>query len=1140
MFFTVSCLPVRILLTDRGTCRRADFWQTCRLLPMLLPLIVNNHCVNQKYLKQIFRKLHNKITRSMPGLTIYKASAGSGKTHALVRDYLDIIFSDPDKFSHILAVTFTNKATAEMKQRILIELSAISEERESDFRQDLIKKYNLSDKTLKETAGDILGRILQNYSRFYIETIDKFFQRVIRSFAREIQLQPAYNIELNENRILEEAVDRMLSDADQDEFLCKWLADFADLKIREGRHWNLRTDILHFSSEIFKEKFRESSDNLIKYLEDRENINRYVSELYKYKNWFESHLKELGKKALGIIAESGLGTDDFSYKDRGPAGFLEKLSLKIITPPGNTVRKCLDNPGGWHSKLSGRKDEILTAYNSGLNEILGKALGFLDQHYIVYNSLAYTQYYLFTLGILTDIIKKISEYLDERNIFLISDASYFLKQIIGDNETPFIYEKIGNYFTHFMIDEFQDTSRMQWNNFKPLIENSLALNHQNLVVGDVKQSIYRWRNSDWEILSEGINSDFRNESITIKSLTENRRSRANIISFNNELFKSCREILGDKFTGEENQTTGGVNFREKLMNAYADVIQNIPADKAKEGGYVEVSFLEQAEEKTWEEKSDEKVIQTIMMLQDQGYEPRDIAILVRKGDEGKRIADIMLKQKKMEGEESSYRFDLISNELLYLEGSPSVRLILSILKFLVDPDERINKAELLNEYRRYLLPGDTGIDIHELFKTAGKGAAEDFAGFMPDGFNRLSAELPYLSLNEITERIISLFDLHRRPQDLSYLYAFQDVILDYSRIEPPDISSFLTWWDEFGAEKSLSTSEEQNAIRVMTIHKAKGLQFRAVIIPYCNWNMDHKQPEILWCTPDVSPFNRLSLIPVRYSPDLKDTIFREEYFQERFRVHVDHLNLLYVALTRAQDYLFIMVPFEPEINKKLNRISDLLGFALTQGHTDKELSPYFDKKTLIWKLGEAGHWGHAEKKQLSTEFIMETVSNTASINRLRTRWHGTDFLAPGADRGINSGKFIHEVLQSMDSADELDRAIDRVSRDGKLNSTEMGEIRNEILAFLSLEPVKNWFSGEWKVFKERDIITCNGQLKRPDRAMIKGGQITVIDYKTGLTKRKEHEKQIREYLDLVKEMGYQDVTGFLCYVRLKEINQIQA
>jgi ATP-dependent exoDNAse (exonuclease V) beta subunit len=413
---------------------------------------------------------------------------------------------------------------------------------------------------------------------------------------------------------------------------------------------------------------------------------------------------------------------------------------------------------------------------------------------------------------------------------------------------------------------------------------------------------------------------------------------------------------------------------------------------------------------------------------------------------------------------------------------------------------------------------------------------------MPDGFAGLSTVLPYLSMNEITERIISLFGLHRRPQDLSYLYAFQDVILDYSRNEPTDINSFLRWWDEYGSEKTLNTSEEQNAIRVMTIHKAKGLQFPAVIIPYCNWNLDHspRQIEILWCTPRVPPFNQMNLIPVRYSPKLEETVFMDEYLLERFRIHVDNLNLLYVALTRAQDQLFIMVPFEPEKFEKLARVCDLIGMTLSKGQPDNELSRYFDQESLVWKMGEAGSREQTDMIQPATEFARETVSNTLSKTRLRTRWHGTDFLVAGGDRGINSGKFIHEVLQSMDKSDDLDRAVDRVFREGKLNSRETGEIRGEIMSFLSLDPVKDWFSGDWKVLKERDIITASGQMKRPDRVMIKGRQILVIDYKTGQAQRKEHEKQMREYLDLVREMGYQDVTGWLCYVRLKEIIQIQA
>jgi ATP-dependent exoDNAse (exonuclease V) beta subunit len=1099
----------------------------------------------------------------LPGLTIYKASAGSGKTHALVGDYLDIVFHNPSRFRHILAVTFTNKATAEMKQRIMNELSALADGERSDFREGLARKLNLSETALRERARLILNMILQNYSRFYIETIDTFFQRVIRSFAREIQLQASYTIELDENKVLEEAVDRMLSESDRNEFLKKWLTDFAEMKIREGQYWNLKNDILFFSSEIFKEKFRESNDILLEQLRDRGSVNRYRNELFKYKNWFENHLKELGERAMGIIHDAGLSADDFINKSRGPAGFFWKLSCRKYEPPADAVSNCLDNPDKWFSKTSGRKAEIRKAYDDGLNEILRQVVHFFNQNLTIYNSVDVVYTHLFSLGILIDVMKKISEYLDERNIFLITDASYFLKQIIGGNETPFIYEKTGNYFSHFMIDEFQDTSRMQWMNFKPLIENSLSLDQQNLVVGDVKQSIYRWRNSDWEILSEGIDHDFRPESIVFKSLTENRRSRENIISFNNKLFTHCRHILGDKFTGDhvsqsidgehiENHSSdnedkishGGTpevqnsEFRNRLMKAYSDVVQEIPPDEKKDGGYVEVTFLEDEEEKTWEEKSEEKVIRVIQMLQDSGYEPRDIAILVRKKNEGKRIADALLEHKKKVAGETTCRFDLISDELLYLIGSSSVRLILSILKFLVDPDMKINRAELLNEYRRYLVDEDFRGDLHELFRSAAMMSPDAFSGLMPEGFSELIHDLSYLSLNEITEKIISLFGLHKRVHELSYLYAFQDIVLDYCRNEPPDIISFLTWWEEFGKYKSLHTSEEQNAIRVMTIHKAKGLQFRVVIVPYCSWYLDHKTTEILWCKPEAHPLNQISLVPVRYSSRLEKTIFRNDYLQERFRIHVDHLNLLYVALTRAQDCLYVTVPYEPDTYPKLTKISDLMGLALTGESSGSGLSEKFDMSALTWKLGTPGKQAPTDKIKPDTEFITGTVSNTTSRTRLRTRWHGTNFLVSGSDRGINKGKFIHEVLQSMVYADDLERALSKTFRDGKLNKAEMAEIRYEIAGFLNLHPVREWFSGDWKVLKERDIILPGGHLRRPDRVMIKDGRVVVIDYKSGTMKRQEHERQIREYMDLLRQMGYQDVKGYLCFVRLKEIFQI--
>ncbi len=1067
-------------------------------------------------------------------LTIYKASAGSGKTHALIREYLHLIIQHPGKYKSILAVTFTNKATAEMKQRILSELYALAEGGNSNFRNEFLETKIYNEEQLRKTAKSILEQILHDYSRFHVETIDSFFQRVIRSFAREIHLQAAYNIELDDSRVLEEAVDRLLFEADQDKFLRDWLTRFADSKIGDGLHWNLKNDILRFSQELFRERFRESSAELISQLKDRESINRYESRLFKYKQWFENHLKDLGEGAIRIINDAGLTPDDFYNKDRGPAGFLLKISKGIMKEPGDSVIKCCDNPDAWYPKSSHLKAEIIRTYESGLNHNLKEIINFWSKYYMIYNSVKYTRQFIYSLGILTDISKKVIEYLNERNLFLLSDAAYFLKEIIGDNEAPFIYEKIGNYFSHFMIDEFQDTSRLQWQNFRPLLANSLAGNMANLVVGDVKQSIYRWRNSDWEILSEGIENEFSKNMLEVRSLDENYRSKANIIWFNNLLFQSARDLIAGKFEDINEFPENKDSLTNRFKKAYSDVIQKLPSVHARQGGYVEVSFLPGDDSKTWQDQADEKAVKMIMMLQDKGYEPRDIAILVRKGDEGKRITEYLLDYKTKSGN-TSYSFDLISNELLYLTESSAIRLIVSVMKYLVDPQDRINKAVILNEYLRYLKHDIGSVDHFDLFQAAGSEIPEKFSEYLPAGFDSISDELRYFSLVETSERIIHLFKLNERIQELPYIQAFQDVLLDYTTTGPSDINSFLLWWDDYGSDKSLSTSDDQNAIRVMTIHKAKGLQFRAVIVPYCDWNLDHNIQPILWCKPDLPPFNDLVMVPVRYSSGLQDTIFRDEYHQERFRIHVDHLNLLYVAFTRARESLFAIAPYEPEKHERLRNISDLLGLLLMNEKDDTGMIKYFNKVSLTWSMGEVERIPLTEKKFPATTYITQSVSNIQSKIGLRVRWHGKDFLDPDADKKVNYGKFMHEILQYMNTLEDLDPALNKALREGKLNSSELESVRSEIMGFLNLDPVKDWFSGKWKVYNERDILVSDGNVRRPDRVMIMDDKVIVIDYKFGVYRLREHQLQMSEYIRLIREMGHQNVKGYICYIKNKEV-----
>ncbi|KPK86840.1 MAG: hypothetical protein AMS27_04210 [Bacteroides sp. SM23_62_1] len=1079
------------------------------------------------------------MEKSLTGLIIYKASAGSGKTHALTREYLRLALSNPGKYRGILAVTFTNKATAEMKERILSELYALAEGGTSSFRDEFLDNMNCNREQLRRTAREVLDQILHNYSRFHIETIDSFFQRIIRSFAREVHLQAVYNIELDDKRVLEEAVDRLISEVDRDKFLLDWLTDFADSKVREGLHWNLKFDILRFSEEISKEKFRESSGDLIKQLEDRETINRYLSNLYQYKNRFDNHLKELAGKAIQLIRDAGLSPDDFYKKDKGPAGFLLKLSQGTIITPSDYTRTFCDNPDTWYTRSSPVKELINQVYESGLNTYLKQIIQFWDQNFMIYNSVNYTRQYIYTLGILTDISRRMIDYLNERNLFLLSESSYFLKEIIGGNEAPFIYEKIGNYFNHYMIDEFQDTSRMQWQNFKPLLENSLAGNQSNLVVGDVKQSIYRWRNSDWEILSEGIENEFSRDLLDIRNLDENRRSRTNIIRFNNWLFQSARDIVAQKFEPIGGNNVINEDLTGKFVKAYSDVIQKLPSGQERQGGYVEVSFLTDEETGSWQDKADEKVISTIMMLQDRGYEPRDIAILVRKGDEGKRITNYILDYKTKSGK-TDYTFDLISNELLYLSGSSAVRLIVSVMKFLVNPKDCINKSVILNEYNRYLGHGNKDFPLNELFLIASADDPEKFSACLPAGFNLITDELRYLSLIEITERIIALFGLHNMIPELPYIQAFQDIVMDYIRTGVSDISSFLDWWEDYGTGLSLNTSDEQNAIRVMTIHKAKGLQFRALIVPYCNWGLDHQVQPILWCRPDIHPFSELVMVPVRYSSGLQKTIFRDEYHQERFKIHVDNLNLLYVAFTRAQENLFVMTPYEPQKEENPRNVANLLGLLLTKDQNGDDMLKHFNSESKQWSIGEPEQPPVKDRKFPATTYISYAATNVRSRTGLRIHWHSMDFFDPDAEKKINYGKLMHEILQNMVSRADLDRAMEKFHREGKLSQSELESIHEEIMDFLDLSPVQNWFSGDYEVLNERDILMRDGHVRRPDRVMIKDKQIVVVDYKFGSSRLQKHQDQLIEYMNLIREMGYHDIKGFICYVKQKQIIPIIA
>ncbi len=1064
------------------------------------------------------------MSLALSGLTIYKASAGSGKTYTLARDFISLVITDPERYKNVLAVTFTNKATDEMKTRILDELYVLSSGESSSMMEFIANENGLTEKEVSGRARIILETILHNYSRFHIETIDRFFQRAIRAFTREIGLSGGYEIELDSRSVLSEAIDEMLGGLDQEPELLQWFVEFARDKVQEGKHWNLKNDLMVLGQELNKESFQEGSEDLVRQLGDKDKFSSFQKELHQIKYRFENSLKGFAKNALGIMRGGGLQAGDFKGQ-YGVGVFFERLLRDDFKFPSNTILKALDEPSEWYAKSSPQSDQIISVFESGMNDQLRNCIGLYEKQYKEYKSAGAVRNFLYTLGILRDISARMHNYSETQGIFLLSNAARFLNGIIGDNDTPFIYEKIGNYFHHYMIDEFQDTSGLQWKNFRPLIENSLADNHKCLVVGDVKQSIYRWRNSDWEILSEQLHRDFSAEQIDLRGLKHNWRSLENIIRFNNGFFTQAREIFKNHFNGEGDSENG---FAGKAERAYLDVNQEIPGESGKEGGCIRVEMIPEPDEGNWKDVADRNVINAIEEFQDRGIDPSETAILVRSKREGKRIADAILEYKSLHPDKD-YIYDVISNESLYLYNAISVRILVGALRFLVSPENKVNIAQLLVEFKRFTKGSeDAGGSLDDLLLSL----RSDKSPELPEGFPDES--LRYLTLTELTERIINLFSLNRQTSQTPYILGFQDLVLNYCRKGAADINSFLNWWDENGEEKSLTVSEDQNAIQVMTIHKAKGLEFRAVIIPYCNWSFDHRSPnpEILWCSPTCEPFNKLSLLPVRYAAALGETIFSEEYREENFRIYMDHLNLLYVAFTRARESLVVFAP-----EGKVDRFSDvsvLLGRILKDPDFIK--GGEWDDAGTTWSLGNIV--SRTAEKEKSDQIILRNISSHEFSGKLRLMYRGLDFFDPGAERRVHYGTLMHEIFSRIRTVADIGRALDSVRREGLIDSDEAEKLKPEIAGMVDNKEVRTWFDGTWRVIAEQDILTKDGSLRRPDRVMLTSGKVIVVDYKFGKKRSPDHLLQVRKYTNMLGQMEYSDVSGFIWYVNQNEVVKV--
>ena len=1047
-------------------------------------------------------------------LTIYRASAGAGKTHKLTGEYLMLLFSQPGAYRRILAVTFTNKATDEMKTRIVQELYHLASGRASDYIQLLSSAYSLTERQVREQARKILVAILHDYSAFNISTIDRFFQQTMRAFTREIGLQGGYGIEMDQELVLTEAIDNLLADLEKPESkdLLGWLMRFAEDKIEDGGGWSLRKDIMSLSREVFKESYKVGKD-----IADKQALDAYKNELYAIIRSVEAEAKRLGEEGVALLKQFALQPSDFKGGSRSPFFYFEKLARGEMKEPTATFQALPDNPDAYTTKTTppGLRQIIGCVYEEGLNTCV-KNIVSLFANLTAYNTAREIVRYYYTLGILTDISRQIASYREEKNVMLIADTTELLNKVISGSDAPFIYEKTGTRVDHYMIDEFQDTSGMQWNNFRPLVEESLANGRANLIVGDVKQSIYRFRNSDWKLLDEQVRRDFEEEQVREETLMDNWRSCRHIVEFNNGFFTTAPAILQDLYN--EALKTSSLNEEErtafftKIMTAYDKSIQRVPPPFQKKDGHVRIDFLSGDEEKKWEQEAMERLPATLERLQDNGYALKDIAILVRTNQEGALVADTLLAYKE-EHPSDRYNYDIISDDALFVGSSPAVRFLIAVLRYLRNPEDQTNRKLAMYAYQ--VLTGKFGES------EADKSVSQNLQSISRQ------------SLYEVTEGLFRNFSAYFPETEQVFVQAFLDMVSEYAQKESADLNRFLRWWDETGYRKTIATPDGQNAIRILTVHKSKGLGFKVVIIPFGDWEIDHKptKPVILWCHPEKKPFDRLHLVPVRYGQILSSTIFAKDYFKERLHAFIDNLNTLYVAFTRSKEELIVFSPRPRKINKegkveKITSIADLLWAGV---ETDIEDDTF-----------ERGEWWHPASGRTAEDTLeeipMSRLYSVSPDDRLQLRLHGKGFFFDNARR--KHGTLMHEVLSRIRTPKDIPASVESYRLAGVINREEAAELISRLEELLQAEEVKAWYDGSARVLNEVDILFGKGLSKRPDRVMIKDNKVIVVDYKFGERQDKRHPNQVRNYLQLIRKMGFERVDGYLWYVELGKIEAV--
>ena len=1100
-------------------------------------------------------------------LTVYRASAGSGKTFTLAVEYISLLVKDPENYQHILAVTFTNKATQEMKMRILSQLYGIANSLQSSqqYFNKVKEKTNMPDAVIRNNARAALTLLIHRYNNFRILTIDAFFQQVLRNLAHELGQTANLRVDLNNEEITEKAVDQMIESLEKGQPVLQWISTYINNSIEDDNGWNIIGKIKTFGTNIFKDFYKAHEANLKEQLSNADDFKVYETTLRKRRNDIRKTFNSKAKSILNEIKNANLDIPS-NYR----SGLYKYLTDSAIAPLTNKplkagVLKANESPQNWTSSKCAKADkqQIQTLAAEVLSAQLSELIAYNNDNWNEFQSIQLTLSHLSELRLLHAIADAVDNLTKDTNRFMLSNTQALLKELIADSDTPFIFERIGARLKHVMIDEFQDTSTIQWQNFQVLLANCMAQElSQNLIVGDIKQSVYRWRQGDWGILNN-IEKSFAHQKIRLKTLDYNYRSEKRIIDFNNAFWEQCVANTAKEVAQDDAEKA------EIVQKAYEDVAQK--THKTTENGFVKISLYPS---KSMKEAVLEELIETIKELFNNGYGGKNqskIAILVRSKSNIQDIVNALLQSFGNE-------INIVSDEAFRLDASLSVNIIVSAMHLLTHPDDVLTRGKLVKLYNQEVLKKpltdtdllvsinesnniDTkNIDKKERRKLATEQQMAKLNSQLPPEYVANRELLLGLPIVDLVDKLFMLFGLDQLEGQSSYICTLYDTLNDFLKDHTADIDDFINEWENSLSSKTIQ-SDEIEGIRIMTIHKSKGLEFDNVIIPFCNWEMEKKGT--LWCETKnkPAPYNKLPLLPIDFSRDkLIGTVFEDDYKEEHFQNIVDNLNLLYVAFTRASKNLFVfglrqgkttldnIAKGTPPGNRSyaielaLRQVSEQLQGSSLSFPDDIGSEIHFEYGTLAPETHEKEH------AVADNPFLIKPDKHIVSIatypqaatfkqsNKSIEFVKGEDIDPSDRTRYIKIGNVLHQLFSTIYTTADIPARLNELEQQGIIYNDEItsAQLRTRIEDAITNPQVQEWFSKRWQLYNECTILEYNKDTNemeehRPDRVMTDGKEFVVVDFKFG-KEREEYKKQVQQYMEILIRMGHKKVSGYLWYV----------